>query len=194
MPRLSWLAGLVADAMTRPHTGRTMGADELAAQLSAALPALGDGKTAELETLSPALIDLAPDAVMTRLGPCTTADLCRLVCAVHAAAALTTSTPPTTQVLREGVRGLAAALEQGHGGRSIEVRVPPVIAVQLAAAGDGPSHRRGTPPNVVETGPETFLRMATGLVSWQEAVAAGLSHSGAHADEVAGFLPVLDLR
>lgn len=193
--RLDWLSQIVTDGLGRPHGGRAMGADELAAQLSTALPELGDETgIAAFEPISCVGIDLVADTVMTRLGPCATADLCRMVCAVHAVAALNTDVPPTNPVLREGVRGLAAALEQAHPGRSIEVRVPPVIAVQLAAASDGPTHRRGTPPNVVETDPGTFVQMATGLVGWATAVTGGLSHSGAHADEVADFLPVLDLR
>jgi hypothetical protein len=94
--------------------------------------------------------------------------------------------------LSESVRGLLATLEEAHGGRTIEVRVPPVSAVQLAAPqGDGPVHRRGTPPNVVETDPETFFKLATGLLTWDQAIAAhAISHSGAEAGEVAALLPI----
>ena len=35
----------------------------------------------------------------------------------------------------------------------------PVAAVQAVA---GPRHTRGTPPNVVETDPETWFKLATG--------------------------------
>lgn len=199
LPRLGWLADFVADALARPHGGKAMAADELAAKLSASLPKLTEGSAVpDLESaipaISPALFDQADDTILTKLGPCHTADLCRLVCAIDSAASLATGEIPEIARLREGVRGLAAALELAHGGRSIEVRIPPVIAIQLAAAGDGPTHRRGTPPNVVEADAQTFLRIATGTLSWEEAISAGLNHSGAHADEVAGFLPVLDLR
>ncbi len=43
-------------------------------------------------------------------------------------------------------------------GRSVEVRVPPYAAVQCVP---GPRHTRGTPPNAVETDPDTWLRLAS---------------------------------
>lgn len=66
----------------------------------------------------------------------------------------------------------------------MELRVPPYAAVQLAADGDtGPTHTRGTPPNVVETDPETLLRLAAGSLTWADAVAAHrVRTSGVHAD------------
>ncbi len=53
-------------------------------------------------------------------------------------------------------------------GRSVEVRVPPYGAIQCV---EGPRHTRGTPPNVIETDPLTWLAVATGRKSWHEAVA-----------------------
>lgn len=65
-------------------------------------------------------------------------------------------------------------------GRSVEVRVPPFGAVQCI---EGPTHTRGTPPNVVETDAVTWLALATGRREWGEAVAAGdLRVSGIRAD------------
>lgn len=65
-------------------------------------------------------------------------------------------------------------------GRSVEVRVPPYAAVQCV---EGPRHTRGTPPNVVETDPRTWLLLATGRLTWADAVAAGrVSASGQRAD------------
>ena len=55
-------------------------------------------------------------------------------------------------------------------GASVEVRVPPYGAVQCVA---GTSHTRGTPPNVVETDPETWLRLATGTLAWADVIASG---------------------
>jgi hypothetical protein len=67
------------------------------------------------------------------------------------------------------------------------VRVPPFGAVQFR---EGLSHTRGTPPNVVETDPTTFIRLATGALSWDEAVAGALvSASGSRAD-LRGYVPV----
>ncbi|GAB2760677.1 sterol carrier family protein [Salinifilum aidingensis] len=86
------------------------------------------------------------------------------------------------------VRLSLRALAQIAPGNTVEVRVPPYSAVQCMA---GPRHTRGTPPNVVETDPRTWLRLATGLLSWDEARSEGvLTASGTRAD-VSGFLPLV---
>ena len=51
-------------------------------------------------------------------------------------------------------------------GRAVEVRVPPYAAVQCV---EGPRHTRGTPPNVVEMDPVTWVLLATGRLSWADA-------------------------
>jgi hypothetical protein len=67
------------------------------------------------------------------------------------------------------------------------MRVVPVAAVQVVA---GPRHTRGTPPNVVETDPLTWFRLATGRLSWASAVEAGaVRASGARAD-LSSYLPL----
>ncbi len=72
-------------------------------------------------------------------------------------------------------------------GRSVEVRVPPYGAIQCVA---GPRHSRGTPPNVVETDPVTWVCLATGRLAWPEAVARGrVRASGTRAD-ISELLPV----
>lgn len=88
-------------------------------------------------------------------------------------------------------RALAAILAGQHPGRSVEVRIPPYAAVQCAIGDPGPTHTRGTPPNVVETDALTFLRLATGRVLWAEPMAAGqISASGLRAD-LSSVLPLL---
>ncbi|GAA4399907.1 sterol carrier family protein [Fodinibacter luteus] len=73
-------------------------------------------------------------------------------------------------------------------GRSVEVRVPPFGAVQCV---EGPTHTRGTPPNVVETDAETWLSLATGVLRWAEALADGrLRVSGTRAD-LGSLLPLV---
>lgn len=95
--------------------------------------------------------------------------------------------PPRT-VLRTAVRQLLLLLAAGAPGRSVEVRVPPVAAVQCVP---GPRHTRGTPPNVVETDPMTWLRLATGRLGWAQAVESGaVQASGARAD-LSDYLPVV---
>lgn len=86
-------------------------------------------------------------------------------------------------------RVLADALAARAPGASTELRVPPFAAVQCLP---GPRHTRGTPANVVETDPLTWLRLATGRTSWQTATATGrLKHSGERAASLADQLPVL---
>lgn len=86
--------------------------------------------------------------------------------------------------LATATRLLAEILVARAPGRSVELRVPPFVAVQAIA---GPRHTRGTPPNVVETDPLTWVRLATGRISW---AAAPVSASGQRAD-LSGHLPVL---
>lgn len=88
------------------------------------------------------------------------------------------------------VRSSLRTLERVAPGNSVEVRVPPFAAVQCV---EGPRHTRGTPPNVVETDPRTWLLLATGELSWSEATAAGgLTASGARAD-LSQWLPLVKL-
>lgn len=65
--------------------------------------------------------------------------------------------------LRLLVKHHLALLQAVAPGNSVEVRVPPFAAVQVV---EGVRHTRGTPPAVVETDAETFLRLATGVAQW----------------------------
>jgi len=94
---------------------------------------------------------------------------------------------PPQGALRSAVRYLLFTLEATTPGRSVEVRVPPVAAVQCVA---GPRHTRGTPPNVIEMDPVTWFRLATGRLGWVEAVGSGaVRASGARAD-LSEYLPL----
>src|ERR1700761_924291 len=96
---------------------------------------------------------------------------------------------PGRTEMGEAVRLTARTLAAIAPGASVEVRVPPFVAVQCIS---GPQHRRGNPPNVVETDPRTWLRLATGQLAVDDAVAGGALHlSGARAGEVAQWLPVV---
>lgn len=95
---------------------------------------------------------------------------------------------PERSVLRAAVKESLAALTRLAPGHSVEVRVPPWGAVQCVS---GPRHGRGTPPNVVETDPRTWLALAVGRLAWAEAVDSGrLTASGTRAGEVANLLPL----
>ena len=98
---------------------------------------------------------------------------------------------PGRALLADAVRRTARTLEADAPGHSVELRVPPFVAVQCI---EGPRHTRGTPPNVVETDPETWLRLATGLADWEEAVGTGcVDASGSRAGEIAQWLPLIPL-
>ncbi|MFL6140931.1 MAG: sterol carrier family protein [Labedaea sp.] len=73
-------------------------------------------------------------------------------------------------------------------GTNVEVRVPPFAAVQCV---EGPRHTRGTPPNVVETDPRTWLELATGRLRWADAVAAGRVTASGTRSDLAHLLPVV---
>src|ERR1700755_718745 len=91
--------------------------------------------------------------------------------------------------VREAVRDLLTQLRQQAPGRSVEVRVPPYGAIQCIA---GPTHTRGTPPNVVEAEPVAFVLLATGRLTWAEAVGDGrVTASGIRAD-LSPYLPIRD--
>ncbi|WKD61942.1 hypothetical protein CCICO_09715 [Corynebacterium ciconiae DSM 44920] len=95
---------------------------------------------------------------------------------------------PRSTIAR-AVRLSARTVEQLAPGHSVEVRVPPFVAVQCI---EGPRHTRGTPPNVVEMSPEVWLRLAAGRSTWEEELAAGrLSVSGTRAGELAHWLPLI---
>jgi hypothetical protein len=98
---------------------------------------------------------------------------------------------PCRTDLAAAVRLTARTLAEQAPGASVEVRIPPFIAVQCIS---GPRHTRGTPPNVVETDPRTWLLLATGLLGLDDASATGaLRLSGSRAGEIYSWLPVVRL-
>jgi hypothetical protein len=106
-------------------------------------------------------------------------------------AAIDVGGQPLREALRTAVRYLLEALADRVPGRAVEVRIPPFAAVQCI---EGPRHTRGTPPNVVETDPLTWLALATGRLDWSAAAASGkLRASGPRAD-ISAYLPVIRVR
>ncbi|MFJ9343514.1 sterol carrier family protein [Streptomyces sp. NPDC101733] len=96
--------------------------------------------------------------------------------------------PVDRQALAACTRLLADCLALKAPGGAVEVRIPPFAVVQCV---EGPRHTRGTPPNVVETDPLTWLRLATGRTAWSEALdAARVRASGERAD-LAALLPLM---
>lgn len=90
--------------------------------------------------------------------------------------------------LATAVRTLAEILTAQAPGRSVEIRVPPFVAVQAIA---GPRHTRGTPPNVVETDAVTWLRLATGRQQFAAAVANGTATASGNRADLTAYLPLL---
>jgi hypothetical protein len=103
-----------------------------------------------------------------------------------------TTPEPDRAEIAAAVRLTARALAALAPGASVEVRIPPFVAVQCIS---GPKHTRGTPPNVTETDPRTWLLLVTGRKAFDEAVAEGLLRlSGARAEAISAWFPLVSLR
>jgi hypothetical protein len=103
------------------------------------------------------------------------------------AAVLDRGDEPERGALRAAARFLLNELERVSPGRSVEIRVVPVAAVQAVA---GPRHTRGTPPNVVETDPLTWFKLATGRLNWDEALRSGAVQASGARSDLSAFLPL----
>lgn len=176
-----------------------------AAAVDPAGPRTGGELLSELaravDTLSDRLLGSAalPQVLDTQVGASSLGDVVssRVVEVVVHADDLSRSFPDAAPVtlhrraLSVCSRTLTSVLSGLHPGRSIEVRVPPFAAVQCGIGEPGPTHTRGTPPNVVETDPVTFFRLATGRMAWAEAMHSGrVAASGLRAD-LSEALPLL---
>jgi uncharacterized protein (TIGR03083 family) len=95
---------------------------------------------------------------------------------------------PDAGALKIATKVLLGALVAKAPGRTVEVRVPPIAAVQCV---EGPRHTRGTPSNVVETDPLTWVRLAAGRGSWADAVANGSLKASGERSDISGLLPLL---
>ncbi|MFD9129418.1 sterol carrier family protein [Kitasatospora sp. NPDC059571] len=190
-----WVSGVVElapllDAGTREHAALAF--DGGPAQVAAAFAAEADALTALLT--APESADPARRFEI-RLGSMTLTDflVTRLVeTVVHAddlADALgLDSFPHDRQAVAAVTRLLADTFADRAPGGAVELRIPPYAVVQAV---EGPRHTRGTPPNVVETDPLTWIRLASGRTDWAAAVdAADVAASGERSD-LAGLLPVL---
>lgn len=98
---------------------------------------------------------------------------------------------PARAELAAAVRLTARSLAAIAPGGSVEVRVPPFVAVQCV---EGLRHTRGTPPNVVEADPRSWLLLATGLAEFDALAAAGeIDASGSRAGDIRHWLPIVPL-
>lgn len=85
-------------------------------------------------------------------------------------------------------RMLTGILAERVPGHTVELRVPPYAAVQCVA---GPPHTRGTPPNVVEVDAMTWVELATGRRSWNDAFSVGAIRASGERSDLSEHLPVL---
>jgi hypothetical protein len=95
--------------------------------------------------------------------------------------------PYDRHALAACTRLLADALAAKAPGGATEVRIPPYAVVQCV---EGPRHTRGTPPNVVETAPLTWIRLATGRLTWADALAAADVRASGERADLSGLLPL----
>jgi Bacterial SCP ortholog len=98
---------------------------------------------------------------------------------------------PPRAILGAAVKTTARWLAQQVPGRSVELRIPPHVAVQCV---EGPRHTRGTPPNVIETDAATWLLLASGQLDWADAVAAGKVTASGNRADLSAYLPLRPLR
>jgi len=90
-------------------------------------------------------------------------------------------------VIMEEVKATLTLLTERAPGRAIEVRIPPYAAIQC---GEGPTHTRGTPANVIEMDAQTWLALAKGEMQWADAMNQGkIIASGVRAD-LTSLLPL----
>jgi len=78
--------------------------------------------------------------------------------------------PEDRDTVAAAVRKSLQWFAQQNPGRAVEVRVPPYLAVQVLG---GTTHRRGTPPAVVEMTAQIWLDLFTKQLSWLDAVSNG---------------------
>jgi uncharacterized SCP-like protein len=120
-----------------------------------------------------------------RLRPLPPADLAALL--VRMAEAEQAGLAPGSDDVRAAVKHYLAVLAGRYPGRSVEVRVPPYAAVQCIA---GARHTRGTPPAVVETDASTWLALARGAESFDDAVARGAVRASGERSDLSPVLPL----
>lgn len=88
---------------------------------------------------------------------------------------------------KAAVKAVLARLTSIAPGRSVEVRVPPFAAVQVVA---GATHRRGTPPALVQMSAATLLLLATGATRWADAVARGEVRASGERSDLSALFPL----
>ena len=89
------------------------------------------------------------------------------------------------------VKATLAQLSDIAPGRSVEIRIPPVAAIQAIS---GATHRRGTPPAVVECAPRTWLELACGHLTWDQAITGSQVLASGERSDLSDYLPLYTVR
>jgi hypothetical protein len=93
--------------------------------------------------------------------------------------------------MKAQVKQILKVVQELAPGRSVELRIPPYAAIQCVG---GSTHRRGTPPNVVEMSAETLLNLLDNPVKWQQYCDLGsISASGTNSNLANLFVEVSKL-
>ncbi len=93
--------------------------------------------------------------------------------------------------LKGKVKQILKVVQKLAPGRSVELRIPSHAAIQCVG---GITHRRGTPPNVVEMKEETLISLLERPENWQQFCESGaISASGANSNLGNLFLQVSKL-
>jgi uncharacterized protein (TIGR03083 family) len=185
---LGWVAGCATVAQAVDERATAMADETRPAELRAMISRLRQETDEVLAHLDPSFV------VPARFGDITVADYLATRCVeltVHALdlSAAVDRTPSLDRgAVGVAVRLLLNALATGAPGRSVEVRVPPYGAVQCV---EGPRHTRGTPGSVVESDAVTWLELATGRVTWSEAVDSGRVQASGERADLSSLLPLL---
>jgi hypothetical protein len=110
--------------------------------------------------------------------------------AVSAALSRRAAGEATREDRRLLVKHFLAVLSGRAPGGAVEVRVPPYAAAQVVG---GTTHKRGTPPAVVELDADTWLDLALGTLTWHDAVAAGRVAASGERSDLSEHLPLRPL-
>jgi len=82
--------------------------------------------------------------------------------------------------LKSQVKKILKVVEALAPGKSVELRIPPYAAIQCVT---GSTHRRGTPPNVVEMSGQSLIKLSQNADLWDQLCSEGqISASGTNSN------------
>jgi len=109
------------------------------------------------------------------------------IAAVRAVLADSSKRVNSDEDFKAAVRYLLEELSFLRPGRSVEVRVPPLGAVQCV---EGLTHRRGTPPNTVELNSTDWFALAVGEVTLDELATSGRALLSGTRSDISDVFPI----